>query len=209
MNVSDKKVTSRYNRATTMSPTMENSAQRDFVNGGSAVNGNSSSHSIASNISNGGGTLERKKKELSSILRNKSVERSIDTVDASNANTNQVNGEAAPKLLSKENLSKHVRIFAVDNSDSELLPTDSEGGYISDHRPSFGSLRGFNYLHSRRMSIDSLDTRRGDSRRGSIASVPGEEVLIYHEPHSIWGKRLNIDRTYKIETLTCGIVELL
>lgn len=194
MNVSDKKVTTRYNRATTMSPTMENGAQRDFVNG-SAGNG-SSGNSVVSNGNSGGGTLERKKKELSSILRNKSVERSIDTVDAPNATTNQVNGtgDAAPKLLSKENLSKHVRIFAVDNSDSDLLPTDSEGGYISDRRPWFGSLRGFNYLHSRRMSIDSLDTRRGDSRRGSIASVPGEEVLICHEPHLNRGKSINTDK---------------
>lgn len=166
MNVGDKKATPRYSRASTMSPTMEN-GQRDFVNGKSNGVATSSSKTVPS--SNGLSTLERqvaKKKELSSILRNKSVDRSLDTVDAASTNKD------VPKL-SKENLSKHVRIFAVDNSDSEHH--DSELGYTSDRRPSFGSLRGYN-LHSRRISIDSLDTRRGDSRRGSIASAQGEEV---------------------------------
>lgn len=147
-----KKVTPRYSRASTMSPTMEN-GQRDFVNGGLS-------------------TLERvaKKKELNSILRNKSVDRSIDTVDAT---TTATNGPAEPKL-SKDNLHKHVRIFAVDNSDSEQPPTDSELGYASDRRPSFGSYGGYR-LQDRRLSIDSLDVRRGDSRRGSIASTVAQE----------------------------------
>lgn len=161
--------TNRYSRATTMSPTMEN-GQRDFVNG-SRSNGSTASRTA---IGNGLSTLERqvaKKKELNSILR-KSVDRSVDTVDATTGAPNAAGNGDVPKL-SKENLSKHVRIFAVDNSDSEHQ--DSELGYTSDRRTSFGSLRGYN-LHSRRLSIDSLDTRRGDSRRGSIASVPGEEV---------------------------------
>lgn len=101
--------------------------------------------------------------------------RSIDTVDSTAPAT--VPGANHPPLepkLSKDNLHKHVRIFAVDNSDSEQ-PTDSELGYISDRRPSFGSLRGYS-LQNRRISIDSLDLRRGDSRRGSIVSVvPPEE----------------------------------
>lgn len=162
----------KFNRASTISPTVMEYGQRDFVmNGGTNADNNSSS---------GMSTLERvsKKKELSSILRNKSTERSVDTVDGTATDTTTtesvVNGDV-PKL-SKENLSKHVRIFAVDNSDSEPQPTESELGYISDRRPSFGSLRGYN-LHSRRISIDSLDTRRGDSRRGSLASVQAEEVF--------------------------------
>lgn len=163
MHFGEKKATPRYSRASTMSPTMEN-GQRDFVNGSSSSSG-------------GMNTLERKKKELSSILRNKSVERSLDTVDAPKSTETTNNGTTGdPPKLSKENLSKHVRIFAVDNSDSEHQPTDSELGYISDRRPSFGSLRGYS-LHSRRMSIDSLDTRRGDSRRGSIASVVATEEV--------------------------------
>lgn len=162
----EKKVTPRYSRASTMSPTMENS-QRDFVNGKVVATKNTNGNETS--------TLERsKKKELSSILRNKSVDRSIDTVDAvtKNGSAKETPGDV-PKL-SKENLSKHVRIFAVDNSDSDHQ--DSELGYASDRRPSFGSVRGYN-LHSRRISIDSLDTRRGDSRRGSFASVHAEEVV--------------------------------
>lgn len=180
MHFGDKKGTPRYSRASTMSPTMENS-QRDFVNGKSVGGG---SVPGGTKLSNGISTLERqvaKKKELNSILRNKSVERSLDTVDGPDAGT--VNGEVGKKdpanyvpKLSKENLSKHVRIFAVDNN-SDSDHHESELGYTSDRRPSFGSLRGYN-LHSRRISIDSLDTRRGDSRRGSIAStVQGEEVF--------------------------------
>lgn len=172
MHLGEKKAaTPRYSRASTMSPTMENS-QRDFVNGKSSVPGSSSNGS-------GMSTLERqvaKKKELSSILR-KSGDRSIDTVDGRSVKATNGSVDTATDVppgdvpkLSKENLSKHVRIFAVDNSDSDHH--DSELGYTSDRRPSFGSLRGYN-LHSRRISIDSLDTRRGDSRRGSIGSVQG------------------------------------
>lgn len=165
MHLGDKKVEPRYSRATTMSPTMEN-GQRDFVNG---QNGSGSS---------GLSTLERtKKKELSSILRNKSMERSVDTgkeVEGVDAPDGVKDSSSDTSKLSKENLSKHVRIFAVDNSDSDHH--DSEIGYISDRRPSFGSVRGYN-LHSRRISVDSLDTRRGDSRRGSIASAQGDEVV--------------------------------
>lgn len=131
-------------------------------------------------------TLDRqlaKKKELSSILR-KSVDitPTVDTVDAAATTTDKLAVAAKndsqvappPPKLSKENLSKHVRIFAVDNSDSEHQ--ESELGYNSDRRPSFGSLRGYN-LHSRRMSVDSLDTRRGDSRRGSVASGQDHEEV--------------------------------
>lgn len=105
-----------------------------------------------------------KTKKLGSILRNSHKSDEEDLLSGK---------DTTDSKLSKENLSKHVRIFAVDNND---LSNDSSTDL--GRRESFGSMHSYN-AH-RKMSIDSLDCRRssGGSRRASIASGDDEVFIV-------------------------------
>lgn len=76
--------------------------------------------------------------------------------------------------LTTANLTKHVTIMEKDNKKSTLDRQDSTNEekiaeYVASRRDSDGSLT--NYLNTRRISIDSLDARRGSTDRGRRGST--------------------------------------
>lgn len=88
------------------------------------------------------------------------------------------NKENVSHKLTAANLTKHVTILENNGNDTQgngtEKSTDGDGDNTSsysgrDRRDSSGSLGS--YLVSRRVSIDSLDPRRGNNRRASYASV--------------------------------------